>query len=116
MKSTSFQHSCPRTMHNRAASAKWLSKRYLHRFRANPHFKPNGLAAKAKLTYGVDISYRVCYNANVEAKNLLEGTLQQPYAKLRAYILQLMNSDPEGKFVLEVNSVSDKDYVLFRRI
>ncbi|CAN0920967.1 hypothetical protein LINGRAHAP2_LOCUS32352 [Linum grandiflorum] len=103
-------------MHNKCASAKWLAKRYLHRFRCNPHFDPKDLAAEAKETYGTDVSFRVCYNAKVEAKKMLEGTLMESYSKLRPYILQLKNSDPTGKFVLEVDPVPGKDYVLFRRI
>ncbi|CAN0917880.1 hypothetical protein LINGRAHAP2_LOCUS30565 [Linum grandiflorum] len=116
IKSIGDPHSCPRTMHSRCASAKWLAKMYLSSFRINPNYDPKHLVVEAKETYDIDVSLRVCVNARIEAKKMLEGSLNDAYAKLRSYVLQLMKSDPDGKFVIEVDPVEGVDHVLFRRI
>ncbi|CAN1153149.1 hypothetical protein LINPERHAP2_LOCUS19209 [Linum perenne] len=67
-------------------------------------------------SYGIHVSNRVFVLAKNEAKRILEGSLNEAYAKLRPYLLQLKKSDLEGKFVVEVDPVPGQEYALFKRI
>ncbi|CAN0876609.1 hypothetical protein LINGRAHAP2_LOCUS11413 [Linum grandiflorum] len=109
-------HSCPRSMHNRNATSKWIARQYLSRFRMYPELDTIKLVQEIRETYGVEVSVRVTANAKTEARKMLQGSLTEAYAKLRPYILQLKESDPEGKFIVKVDPVDGKNYVLFKRI
>ncbi|CAN0900319.1 hypothetical protein LINGRAHAP2_LOCUS20772 [Linum grandiflorum] len=87
------------------------------KLRFNPTIDPKVLMVELKHEADIDVSLRVCVNAKNEARNILDGSLYDTYAKLRTYILQLKNSDPEGTFLVEVDPVAGNDtYVLFRRM
>ncbi|CAN1239623.1 hypothetical protein LINGRAPRIM_LOCUS2428 [Linum grandiflorum] len=103
-------------MRNRSATAKWIAKTYLSRFRNYPDIDVLKLAQEIKETHKLEVTPRVCANARVEAKKILSVTVRESYAKLMPYLLQLKTSDPEGHFDVEVDPVAGKEYVLFRMI
>ncbi|CAN1221848.1 hypothetical protein LINGRAPRIM_LOCUS415 [Linum grandiflorum] len=109
-------HNCPRAMINRSATASWIAKNFIGKFRIYPNMEPEQILQEVKAAYDIDVSLKVCSNAKAEAKKMLEGTLIESYKKLRAYILQLKKSDPEGKFVVEVEPVAGQEYVHFQRM
>ena len=41
----------------------------------------------------------MCYKSRVKALHILRGTLEEYYAKLRSYMLELKRVDREGTFV-----------------
>ncbi|CAN1197467.1 hypothetical protein LINPERPRIM_LOCUS15237 [Linum perenne] len=116
IKSVGEPHTCPRPITNRSASSKWIARRFLSRFKIDPEYNTKHLAREMYETYGVQVTSRVCVLAKIEAKRLLEGSLNDAYAKLRSYVLQLMKSDPEGRFVLKVDPVIGEEYVTFKRL
>ncbi|CAN1130549.1 hypothetical protein LINPERHAP2_LOCUS5884 [Linum perenne] len=116
IKAVGEQHTCPRPDTNSSATHKWIAKRYLCRFKIDPELNTKNLVKEMYQTYGIHVSNRVCVLAKKEAKRMLEGSLNDAYAKLRPYLLQLKKVDPEGRFVMEVDPVAGQEYVLFRRI
>ncbi|CAN1298499.1 hypothetical protein LINPERPRIM_LOCUS23847 [Linum perenne] len=96
-------HTCPRASENKQASAKWIAKTYIEKFRITPKWDINDMKRELQLTYGIRINSNKCYRSRNEARILLEGTLEDEYKKLRPYVAALQNADPEGKFVLEVD-------------
>ncbi|CAN0907853.1 hypothetical protein LINGRAHAP2_LOCUS25024 [Linum grandiflorum] len=116
VKSVGDPHSCPRSMHNRCATAKWIARQYLKKFKTYPNIDPAELAEEIKNTHSLEVTTRVVANAKTIAKRILSGTLEEAYARLRSYLLQLKKSDPDGKFVVEVDPVEGEDYVLFKRM
>ncbi|CAN1171217.1 hypothetical protein LINPERHAP2_LOCUS29449 [Linum perenne] len=109
------KHTCPRALSNKQASAKWLAKTYLEKFRINPKWDVSDMKREVQLTYGIRINENKCYRARNEARTLLEGSLEDEYKKLRPYVAALKCADPEGQFLLEVDIQSD-DKVTFKRI
>ncbi|CAN1184737.1 hypothetical protein LINPERHAP2_LOCUS37152 [Linum perenne] len=116
IKAVGEPHTCPRPPTNRSANSKWIARRFLSRFKIDPEYNSKHLVREMMETYGIQVTNRVCVLAKIEAKRLLEGSLTEAYAKLRSYVLQLMKSDPEGRFVLEVDPVAGEEYVRFMRI
>ncbi|CAN1787049.1 hypothetical protein LINPERHAP1_LOCUS17473, partial [Linum perenne] len=109
------QHTCPRALVNKQASAKWIAKTYLEKFRINPKWDISDMKRKIQLTYGIGINSNKCYRARNEARTLLEGTLEDEYKKLRPYVAALQRADPEGQFILEVD-IHQEDKVSFKRM
>ncbi|CAN1729108.1 hypothetical protein LINPERHAP1_LOCUS503 [Linum perenne] len=70
---------------------------------------------EVQLTYGIIINSNKCYRARSKARDMLEGTLEDEYKKLRPYVAELQRADPEGRFCLEVD-VHPGDMVTFKRI
>ncbi|CAN1273083.1 hypothetical protein LINPERPRIM_LOCUS14859 [Linum perenne] len=116
MISVGLPHNCGRTRFNWCASAKWVAKQYYNRFRIDPELNTRHLVREISMVHGVDVTVRICMNAKLEARKLLEGSLVDTYAKLRSYVLQLQKSDPEGRFALDVDLAYGEDYVFFKRI
>ncbi|CAN1167846.1 hypothetical protein LINPERHAP2_LOCUS27483 [Linum perenne] len=116
IKAVGEQHTCPLLETNSSATHKWIAKRYLCRFKIDPELNTKNLVTEMYQTYDIHVSNRVCVLAKNEAKRMLEGSLNDAYAKLRPYLLQLKKADPEGRFVMEVDPVAGQEYVLFKRI
>ncbi|CAN1134948.1 hypothetical protein LINPERHAP2_LOCUS8579 [Linum perenne] len=116
IKAVGEQHTCPRPETNSSATHKWIAKRYLCRFKIDPELNTKNLVTEMYQTYGIHVSNRVCVLAKKEAKKMLEGSLNDAYAKLRPYLLELKKADPEGRFVMEVDPVAGQEFVLFKRI
>ncbi|CAN1172262.1 hypothetical protein LINPERHAP2_LOCUS30076 [Linum perenne] len=85
-------------------------------FKIDPDLDTQKLAREINQTHGITVTTRVCSNAKLLAKKMLEGTLAESYAKLRPYVKQLQASDPRGRFQLEVDLVPCQEHVLFKRI
>ncbi|CAN1146032.1 hypothetical protein LINPERHAP2_LOCUS15016 [Linum perenne] len=96
-------HTCAWALENKQASAKWIAKTYLEKFRVNPKWDVGNMERELQLTYEIHINDNKCYRARNEARTLLEGTLEDEYKKLRPYVAALQNADPERQFVLEVD-------------
>ncbi|CAN1182226.1 hypothetical protein LINPERHAP2_LOCUS35858 [Linum perenne] len=109
-------HSCPRKSSNTQATAKWIAKDLLERFRINPNLEIPHIIAEMKLKYGLELEQRQCYRAKVEARKLLTGTLEAEYMKIRSYIAELRRADPGGRFIVEVDTADSSDFVYFKRI
>ncbi|CAN1224183.1 hypothetical protein LINGRAPRIM_LOCUS851, partial [Linum grandiflorum] len=116
IKSVGTPHSCPRTVYNKAATTKWIAKKYLRRFKRNPEMDMKGFQQELKEGLNIKVSLRVCINAKNEAKRMIQGALDEAYARLRKYILALKKADPEGKFVVEVDPFIGQQYVRFKRM
>ena len=54
----------------------------------------------------------MCYKARVKGLHILRGTLEEHYAKLRSYVLELKIVDREGTFVCEAHP--DNNCVFWR--
>ncbi|CAN1339462.1 hypothetical protein LINPERPRIM_LOCUS38499 [Linum perenne] len=115
LKCLGANHTCPRALENKQASAKWIAKTYIEKFRISPKWDVSDMKRELQLTYGIRINDNKCYRARNEARILLEGTLEEEYKKLRPYVAALQKADPEGRFVLEVD-IRAEDKVTFKRI
>ncbi|CAN1132002.1 hypothetical protein LINPERHAP2_LOCUS6746 [Linum perenne] len=86
VKVVGLPHNCPRARGNRSANAKWIVSKYYNRFKIDPELNTKHLAREINLTHEITVSVRVCSNAKLLAKKMLEGTLVEAYAKLRPYV------------------------------
>ncbi|CAL1413483.1 unnamed protein product [Linum trigynum] len=109
-------HSCTRSTRVNLATARFIAEHFLERFKSEPDWKAPLIAMEVKRELGVDVELKVCYTARAIAKEMLCGTLEQEYNKLRRYVAALIAADPEGRFELEVEpDVQVAEKVHFKR-
>ncbi|CAN1176840.1 hypothetical protein LINPERHAP2_LOCUS32762 [Linum perenne] len=89
LKCLSDNHTCARALENKQASAKWITKTYLEKFRVNLKWDVGDMKRELQLTYEIHINDNKCYRARNEVRTLLEGTLEDEYKKLRPYVAAL---------------------------
>ncbi|CAN1141254.1 hypothetical protein LINPERHAP2_LOCUS12375, partial [Linum perenne] len=116
VKLVGLPHNYPRARRNRSANAKWIVSKYYNRFKNDPDLNTKNLAREINQTHWIIVTNRVCSNAKLLAKKMLEGTLAESYTNVRPYVKQLQASDPRGRFLLEVDLVLGQEHVLFKRI
>ncbi|CAN1120970.1 hypothetical protein LINPERHAP2_LOCUS507 [Linum perenne] len=109
-------HTCGRTQCIKGATTKWIAKRYMGRFRIDPELNTRHMVKEIGLTYGLDVTVRVCANARKQARRILEGTLSEQYTKMRSYVNTLQVANPDGLFALEVNLVLGAEKSIFKRL
>ncbi|XP_047979382.1 uncharacterized protein LOC125221304 [Salvia hispanica] len=97
-----FEHTCPRNMRSKIVSANWIAKRYLNVFRLKPDTTVKELRADLVQRFAHDASRWKLYNAKRKIIELLSGSVDEHYGKLRSYVLELMRVDKEGRFEIDV--------------
>eukprot|EP00257_Ricinus_communis_P018397 XP_015577109.1 uncharacterized protein LOC107261545 [Ricinus communis] len=93
-------------MKNRQATSEWIAKEYIHRFRRNANCSVKDLEDDLLDKFCVQVSRTKCYRAKWKALNMLRGSAQEHYAKLRGYKAELLRVDKEGRF----DFLLDEDY------
>lgn len=84
-------------------------------FRYRPDITVAKLAKDIKERYNCHVGNWKLYKAKTKAIDMLRGTVEEHYAKLRSYVLELMRVDREGRFELhlDVGAVFKGFYVGF---
>ncbi|CAN1800060.1 hypothetical protein LINPERHAP1_LOCUS22370, partial [Linum perenne] len=76
LKCLGANHTCPRALENKQASAKWIAKTYIEKFRISPKWDVSDMKRELQLTYGIRINDNKCYRARNEARILLEDSVE----------------------------------------
>lgn len=93
-------HTCTTDMRNHQVNSPWIAKKYLNVFRYRPDLTVKELGQDIVRRYNCKVSIWKLYQAKYKAIEMLRGTVDEHYAKLRSYILELKRQDIEGKFEL----------------
>ncbi|XP_057779015.1 uncharacterized protein LOC130997639 [Salvia miltiorrhiza] len=96
-------HTCPRAMRNKQVSSSWIAKKYLNVFRVRPEITVKELGKDILERYACHTTIWKLYKAKDKAIEQLRGSVEQHYAKLRSYILELLRVDREGRFELKLD-------------
>ncbi|CAN1184923.1 hypothetical protein LINPERHAP2_LOCUS37249, partial [Linum perenne] len=109
-------HCCARSQSNNQATARFIARDFLERFRINPDWDVSQIVAEVRLRYGIEVSNRHYYRAKVVAQDMINGTIKEEYKNLRRYVAELKRADPAGRFMLEVDIVPGEEAVYFKRL
>ena len=80
-------HTCPKAMGNKIVTSSWIARKYLHVFRLNPSMSCKDLGRDLMQRHAFDATKWRFYHAKRKAIDLLVGTVEEYYAKLRSYTL-----------------------------
>lgn len=108
-------HTCSRNMKSKLVTSNWIAKKYLNTFRLQPDTTIKELRRDLVQRYAHDASKWKLYNAKKKIIELLTGSVEDHYAKLRSYVSELMKVDKEGRFEIdvEIGSVFKSIYIGF---
>ncbi|XP_057803272.1 uncharacterized protein LOC131018575 [Salvia miltiorrhiza] len=93
-------HTCAFAIGNKQARYKWLGEEYTEVFRVRPQMCVEDFRNDVKRRFNIAVPNGRLYRAKAHALQVLRGTVQGYYNKLRSYIAELMRVDREGGFEL----------------
>ncbi|XP_050238110.1 uncharacterized protein LOC126687596 [Mercurialis annua] len=116
IRSVEDYHTCPRAMINRQATAEWVAKDFIQKFRRNPMYAPKDIMLDIKEKYnGLIVSRLTCYKARDIAMEITRGSLESHYATFRSYDTELKRVDREGLFRFYFIHNPDNGAPIFQR-
>lgn len=97
-------HTCSAATKNNQVTSTWIANKYLNVFRYRPELTVKELKQDIVRRYNVSLLCWKLYKAKEKAIEMLRGSVDEHYAKLRSYILELKRTDNEGRFDLWVDA------------
>uniref|UniRef100_A0A803PYD3 SWIM-type domain-containing protein n=1 Tax=Cannabis sativa TaxID=3483 RepID=A0A803PYD3_CANSA len=108
-------HKCSRKKHNRFATAKWFSNKYLTEFKSNENWKISSFMEKVSKDHVIDISRDKAYKARKLATKKIEGSYDEQYAALWDYAEEIKYTN-KGSTIEFVTEVGDNGNPRFKRM
>ncbi|XP_057808694.1 uncharacterized protein LOC131023167 [Salvia miltiorrhiza] len=109
------KHECVRPIYNRQVTSAWIADRFLEHLKTNPMLKALELQRELRKKYQVRAPLLKCYRAKKKAMDILHGTLEDHYAKIRSYLMELQKRDREGTFLLKTY-LNHEEKPVFQRV
>lgn len=103
MRNVKGVHTCPRAMRNKIVTSNWIARKYMETFRVRPQLTCKELGLDLMQRYAFEATRWRLYRAKKKSIDLLRGSVEEHYSKLRRYILELARADKEGRFELHVD-------------
>lgn len=94
---------CPTQIHNKQATAAWISNEYIERFRTRPKLDIKELMDGMNEKFSCQASVWKFYRAREQARLQVSGTTEEHYARLRSYVAELKRVYPEGRYELRLS-------------
>ena len=103
MRNVKGVHTCLRAMRNKIVTSNWIARKYMEIFRVRPQLTCKELGLDLMQRYAFEATRWRLYHAKRKSIDLLRGSVEEHYSKLRRYILELSRADKEGRFELHVD-------------
>ncbi|KAM3235012.1 putative protein isoform X1 [Capsicum annuum] len=100
IKSINLTHNGGMVFDNPHMTPKYIAKRYLEFFKADPDWSINGIIAMVKQDLSYTISYKKAWKARDQALKWIVGDESLQYGKLLSYRAELLNSNPRSTVVI----------------
>ncbi|CAI9295973.1 unnamed protein product [Lactuca saligna] len=85
-------------------SCNWLAKHYLKDIIMKPKMTLTEMKEDVLRMFSVDVSKRQCYRARTKAREMIEGKLEEHYAKVWDYAAEILRSNPGSTCKVGVDS------------
>ena len=116
VKALTDKHTCSRVTDNSHVNYKWIATHFLERFRMTSDWKAVDIMREIHELYGLNVSRQTCNRAKAEARRMIEGSLNEHYHWLPAYVAELMARNRGSTFIM-VNDRDNPDSLLrFKRL
>ncbi|KAK2456219.1 hypothetical protein QL285_003603 [Trifolium repens] len=96
-------HYCPRTLNNRFATSKWVSKSVVKKLMVTDKVKVTDIMQDMRSSYSVGISFNRAWKARMRAKDIVEGDATKQYSLLWRYAEELMRVSKGNTFGRDAN-------------
>ena len=82
-------HTCSRAPRNRQADYKWITTHFLEKSRMDMNWKLQYILREINENFGIIVLEQICYRARSAARKMLQGTLNEHYHMMSAYVHEL---------------------------
>ena len=89
MKTLNDNHQCSRAARNRHADFNWIANHFFDKFRMDLNWKVVDMMREINEQFGIIVSRQTCYRARSAARDKIQGTLNDHYHLLPAYVAEL---------------------------
>ncbi|XP_058224864.1 uncharacterized protein LOC131334019 isoform X1 [Rhododendron vialii] len=96
-----YTHNCKRIFHNRQVTSTWLSNKYVETLRSNPSWQVKCMKDQVQKDHKVGVSRSQLYRAKSKAKEMIEGSHVEQYAKLPDYCEELRRTNPGSTVIMK---------------
>lgn len=96
-------HTCITAMTNKQVTSSWIANEYLEVFRFKLDITVREVRQDILRRFSCQVRRWKLYKAKDKAIEMLRGTVNEHYGKLRSYILELQRVDREGTFQLHLD-------------
>ena len=109
-------HTCSRAPRNRQANYQWIATHFLEKFRMDMNWKVPDMLREINEKFGITVSKQTCYKARFAARKMLQGTLNEHYHMMLAYVHELRKVNRGGTFELVVDKETPESLSRFKRL
>ncbi|XP_038680892.1 uncharacterized protein LOC119981819 [Tripterygium wilfordii] len=110
------KHNCTRLFVNKQASAEWLALRIFDKIRLDPEIKLLDLIPWVSENLQLDITLSQAYRAKQKAREMIEGSAREQYARLRDYCAEIRDKNVGSTCIVQVDRVTVDSPPQFKRI
>ncbi|XP_050226470.1 uncharacterized protein LOC126676334 [Mercurialis annua] len=101
IKSGKLEHQCTRDHNIRHVNPKWLSKKYLEQFRADPNWSLDGIMQAVRSNQKANISRVTAYRSKFLALLEINGDETEQMRRLNDYRLELIRTHPTSTIMFK---------------
>ncbi|XP_022872985.1 uncharacterized protein LOC111391931 [Olea europaea var. sylvestris] len=94
VKSYTPSHTYSRDQYNRHCNYIFIVHRYIEQFKVDPEWKTKSMQATVKEDLKLNITRNVAWKAIRYAKQLINGTIEEQFAGLRSYAVEVLRTNP----------------------
>ena len=116
VKSLNNYHTCSKATRNSQVTYKWIANHFLDKFRTNYDWKSVDIMREIHEQLGVKVSRQTCSRAKAEARNMMEGSLEDHYHWLPCYVAELRRVYRGSTFEMVVERDNPDSLVRFKRL
>ena len=109
-------HTCSRAPRNRQADYQWIATHFLEKFRMDMNWKVPDMLREINEKFKITVSEQTCYRARSAARKMLQGTLNEHYHMMPAYVHELRKVNKGGTFELVVDKETPESLSRFKRL
>lgn len=98
-------HTCRLSYKSEYVIAKWLAKRFLGQFRANPSWNEAGFKQVVVEVTKVDVTKWKFYKTRRIAQKIIEGSMKEQHAMLGDYYEEVRSANPGSRILKSLKSL-----------
>ncbi|XP_012845746.1 PREDICTED: uncharacterized protein LOC105965720 [Erythranthe guttata] len=102
-------HSCGMSFHVKNLKSKWLSSKYLDKFKCDPKRNLKGFRIEAMKDVKCHISSYQAYNAKRKAIEMIEGVLDEQYSLLWDFVDEVKRTNPGSTVIVGTDQLAGEN-------
>ena len=116
VKTLNDNHQYSRAARNRHADFNWITNHFFDKFRMDLNWKVVDMMREINEQFGIIVSRQTCYRARSAARDKIQGTLNDHYHLLPAYVAELKKVNRNSTVELVLDRDNPDNSIRFKRL